>query len=53
MSPWIIINVITIILVLGMLPRDIEEHKSIAITIDIAIIVTACMGIVMLLIPEH
>lgn len=34
-------------------PGDIEKHKPIAITIDIAILVTACMAIVMLLIPEH
>ena len=53
MSPWIIINVITIILSLLMLPRDIEEHKPIAITIDIALIVIACMSMVMFLIPEH
>lgn len=53
MSPWIIINVITLILSFLMLPGDIEQHRPIAITIDIAILVTACMAIVMLLIPEH
>lgn len=53
MSPWIIINVITIILALLMLPGDIGKHRPIAITIDIAILVTACMAIVMLLIPNH
>lgn len=53
MSSWIIINVITLILAFLMLPRDIEEHKPIAITIDIAILVTACMSIVILLIPEN
>lgn len=53
MSSWIIINVITIILALSMLPGDIEKHKPIAITLDIAILVTACMSIVILLIPEH
>jgi len=53
MSPWIIINVITIILALLMFLGDIEKHKPIAITIDIAILVTACISIVILLIPEH
>lgn len=53
MSSWIIINVITLILAFLMLPGDIEKHKPIAITIDIAILVAACMSIVLFLIPEH
>lgn len=53
MSQWIIVNVITIILALLMLPGDIEKHKPIAITIDIALLISACMSIVMLLIPNH
>lgn len=53
MSSWIIIDVITIILALLMLPGDIEKHKPIAITIDIAILVAACMSIVLFLIPEN
>ena len=47
MSLWIIVNVIIIILALLMLPGDIEKHKPIAITIDIAILVAACMSMVM------